>query len=65
MSHGVHRGILKKGKTDDREIFINKLINKNKEIKFTKQERDYSNKSQALFQADAHVKAYRKLEEEK
>jgi uncharacterized protein YegL len=38
---------------------------KNKEIKFTKQERDYSDKSQALFQADAHVKAYRKLEEEK
>jgi glycosyltransferase involved in cell wall biosynthesis len=34
MSHGVHRGILKKGKTDDREIFINKLINKNKKIKF-------------------------------
>ena len=34
MSHGVHRGILKKGKTDNREIFINKLINKNKEIKF-------------------------------
>ena len=34
MSHGVHRGDLKKGKTDNREIFINKLINKNKEIKF-------------------------------
>jgi glycosyltransferase involved in cell wall biosynthesis len=34
MSHGVHRGILKKGKTDNREIFINKLINKNKKIKF-------------------------------
>ena len=34
MSHGVHRGILKKGKTDDREIFINKLISKNNEIKF-------------------------------
>ena len=34
MSHGVHRGILKKGKNDDREIFINKLINKNKKIKF-------------------------------
>ena len=34
MSHGVHRGILKKGKTDDREIFINKLISKNKKIKF-------------------------------
>jgi len=34
MSHGVHRGILKRGKTDKREIFINKLINKNKKIKF-------------------------------
>ena len=34
MSHGVHRGQLKKGKNDDREIFINKLINKNKNIKF-------------------------------
>jgi hypothetical protein len=28
MSHGVHRGELKKGKNDDREIFINKLIKK-------------------------------------
>ena len=26
MSHGVHRGILKKGKVDQRETFINKLI---------------------------------------
>ena len=34
MSHGVHRGQLKKGKNDDREKFINKLINKNKDIKF-------------------------------
>ena len=34
MSHGVHRGSLKAGKKDDREIFINKLINKNKHIKF-------------------------------
>ena len=34
MSHGVHRGGLKKGKHDDREIFINKLIKKNKDIKF-------------------------------
>ena len=34
MSHGVHRGGLKKGKFDDREVFINKLIKKNKEIKF-------------------------------
>ena len=34
MSHGVHRGGLKKGKFDDREIFINKLIKTNKKIKF-------------------------------
>jgi glycosyltransferase involved in cell wall biosynthesis len=34
MSHGVHRGGLKKGKTDDRENFINKLIKKNKKINF-------------------------------
>jgi len=31
MSHGVHRGVLKKGKFDDREIFIKKLIKKNKD----------------------------------
>ncbi len=34
MSHGVHRGQLKKGKKDDRELFINKLIRLNKSIKF-------------------------------
>ena len=34
MSHGVHRGGLKKGKFDDREIFINKLIKKNININF-------------------------------
>ena len=34
MSHGVHRGSLKKGKFDDREIFINKLIKKNRDINF-------------------------------
>ena len=34
MSHGVHRGGLKKGKFDDREIFINKLLKKNKDINF-------------------------------
>jgi len=34
MSHGVHRGTLKKGKFDDREFFINKLIKKNKNINF-------------------------------
>ena len=34
MSHGVHRGGLKRGKFDDREIFINKLIKKNNNINF-------------------------------
>ena len=34
MSHGVHRGHLKSGKIDQREIFINKLMKKNSNIKF-------------------------------
>ena len=34
MSHGVHRGELKKGKIDNREYFINDLIKKNNNIKF-------------------------------
>ena len=34
MSHGVHRGELKKGKYDKREKFINDLIKKNKKINF-------------------------------
>ena len=34
MSHGVHRGGLKKGKFDDRETFINKLLKKSKDINF-------------------------------
>ena len=34
MSHGVHRGDLKKGKFDDRELYINKLLKKNRNIKF-------------------------------
>jgi glycosyltransferase involved in cell wall biosynthesis len=34
MSHGVHRGTLKSGKEDDREIFINNLIKKNQNLKF-------------------------------
>ena len=34
MSHGVHRGVLKKGKIDIREFFIKKLIDRNKNIKF-------------------------------
>ena len=34
MSHGVHRGKLKKGKFDERENFINKLIKKTPNIRF-------------------------------
>ena len=34
MSHGVHRGDLKKGKSDNREVFINKLLRDNQNIKF-------------------------------
>jgi len=34
MSHGVHRGILKKGKFDQRENFINRLIKKIPNIRF-------------------------------
>ena len=34
MSHGVHRGVLKKGKFDRREIFINELIKKNPNLRF-------------------------------
>ena len=34
MSHGVHRGILKKGKFDQRSLIINELIKKNPNIKF-------------------------------
>ena len=34
MSHGVHRGILKKGKFDEREIFINKLIKATPNVRF-------------------------------
>ena len=34
MSHGVHRGVLKYGKYDNREKFIKKLIKKNSKIIF-------------------------------
>ena len=34
MSHGVHRAVLKNGKFDDREIFINYLKKKNSHLKF-------------------------------
>jgi len=34
LSHGVHRGVLKSGKTDDRVNFVNKLINFTPNAKF-------------------------------
>ena len=34
LSHGVHRGVLKGGKKDDRITFLNKLQNKTNDIKF-------------------------------
>ena len=34
MSHGVHRGVLKKGKFDERENFLKKLTDKLPNIKF-------------------------------
>ena len=34
MSHGVHRGVLKKGKIDTREDFINNLIKLSPNVKF-------------------------------
>ncbi len=34
MSHGVHRGVLKKGKFDERENFINKLIKLTPNIRY-------------------------------
>ena len=34
MSHGVHRGVLKKGKFDERENFLKRLTNKLPNVKF-------------------------------
>ena len=34
ISHGVHRGVLKEGKNDERNFFVNKLINLTPNIKF-------------------------------
>ena len=34
LSHGVHRGVLKSGKTDDRITFLNKLVSVTPDIKF-------------------------------
>ena len=34
LSHGVHRGILKKGKYDERADFVNRLVEKTPNVKF-------------------------------
>ncbi len=34
LSHGVHRGVLKIGKMDDRASFINKLLDRTPDVKF-------------------------------
>ena len=34
LSHGVHRGVLKYGKADDRNYFLKKLTNKTRNVKF-------------------------------
>ncbi len=34
LSHGVHRGVLKIGKSDDRAVFIKNLVEKTKNVKF-------------------------------
>ncbi|MDB9760883.1 glycosyltransferase [Pelagibacteraceae bacterium] len=34
LSHGVHRGVLKSGKSDDRNYFLKQLMQKTKNVKF-------------------------------
>ena len=34
LSHGVHRGVLKKGKADDRNYFLKQLVNKTHDVRF-------------------------------
>ena len=34
LSHGVHRGTLKRGKYDERADFVNKLVEKTPNVKF-------------------------------
>ena len=34
LSHGVHRGVLKRGKADDRNYFLNELLKKSENVKF-------------------------------
>ena len=53
MSHGVHRGILKQGKFDKREIFIDKLMKKIPNIRFDL----YGMKSNQPVWADNYINA--------
>ena len=53
MSHGVHRGVLKQGKFDKREIFIDKLMKKNPNIRFDL----YGMKSNQPVWADNYINA--------
>jgi glycosyltransferase involved in cell wall biosynthesis len=52
LSHGVHRGILKEGKNDDRNYFINALIEKTANIKFD----IYGRKNRQPLWADSYLK---------
>ena len=56
MSHGVHRGVLKKGKFDKREIFLEKLTKKLPNIKFD----IYGIKGNQPIWADNFIKALSK-----
>jgi len=53
MSHGVHRGVLKQGKFDKREIFIDRLMKKNPNIRFDL----YGMKSNQPVWADNYINA--------
>jgi glycosyltransferase involved in cell wall biosynthesis len=53
MSHGVHRGVLKQGKFDKREIFIDKLMKKIPNIRFDL----YGMKSNQPVWADNYINA--------
>ena len=53
LSHGVHRGILKEGKNDDRNYFIDALIEKTANTKFD----IYGRENKQPLWADSYLKA--------
>ena len=53
LSHGVHRGILKEGKNDDRNYFIDALIKKTANTKFD----IYGRENKQPLWADSYLKA--------